>query len=303
MKGSEARARYSAWAEKARESHRKGNLARVLACYRSALRVAQKTGEESLRLRATCDVSGALIELGRYREAEAGLREIILHAGDARAAWQATFNLAIALRRQGLIDRAWQFAKRAVDTARRLRSKNTLARSLNLVGNLHLIQSRFAEALDCYRQALKLYAACPGDFRLPVSVIRDNLGYCLLLKERFEEGLEQIDAALQMAQEIGQPRATAECLQDRCYGLMRLKRFEEAEASGRRALELAERHGYREMIVNCYYLLGEIRHLRNDDAGRDEFFLKLQALYPHLPFLRDFLCAFDVSGIINLKSL
>ncbi len=294
---------YRLWARRAQQAHRKGDRERVLACYRSALDAARRAGDAALVQRACCDVSSALIELGHYREAESGLREIILHARDSRAAWQARFNLSIALRRQGSIDRACQFAGRALDAARRLRSKSSLARSLNLMGNLHLIESRFDEALQCYRRALTLYAASRRDCRYSISVIRDNIGYCLLLKGRFEEGLADIDAALVLAREIGQPRAETECLQDRCYGLLRLRRLAEAEASGLLALQLAERHSYREILVNCYYLLGEIRHLRDDAAGRDEYFLKLQALYPHLPFLRDFLCAFDVSGIISLKSL
>lgn len=297
------RARHRVWARLARQAHRQGDRERVLACYRSALRAARRSGNPALEQRARCDVSSALLELGRYRDAEIGLREIILHGRDARAVWQATFNLAIALRRQGSLDRACQFARRALEAARRLRSKSFRARSLNLLGNLHLIESRFDEALDCYRRALRLYESCPGDSRYSSSVIRDNIGYCLLLKGRFEEGTREIETALALAREVGQARAEAECLQDRCYGLLRMRRLEEAEEDGRRALELAERHGYREMIVNCYYLLGEIRHLLRDARGRDEYFLKLQALYPHLPFLRDFLCAFDVSGIINLKSL
>lgn len=303
MSSRRAIARYRTWARRAQQAHRQGDRERVLACYRSALRTARRSGNESLEQRARCDVSSALIELGRYREAEIGLREIILHARDRRAVWQATFNLSIALRRQGSVDRACQFARRALDAARRLRSRRCLARSLNLLGNLHLIESRFDDALECYRSALELYENCSGDWRYPITVIRDNIGYCLLLKGRFEEGLKDIEAALALAREVGRPQTEAECLQDRCYGLLRLRRLEEAEESGRRALELAERHGYREILVNCYYLLGEIRHLLEDAGGRDEYFLKLQALYPHLPFLRDFLCAFDVSGIINLKSL
>ncbi|MEE9219348.1 MAG: tetratricopeptide repeat protein [Acidobacteriota bacterium] len=247
-------------------------------------------------------MSGVLLELGRYREGEKGLRQIILHPREPRTGWQATFNLAIALRRQGALERASSMARRALDAAKRLRSRTLVARSLNLLGNLGLVNSRFDEALEHYRQSLALYAACRGDHRYPVSVIHDNLGYCLLLKQRFLEGLHEIDRALVLAQEIGQPRVEAESHQDRCYGLLRLRRLAEAERSGQRALELAERHHYRDLRVNCYYLLGEIHHLGGDAARRDTYFLKLQELYPHLPFLRDFLCAFDLSGIINLKN-
>ena len=295
--------RYHSWAQRARRALYRGQRERVLECYQKALEAARLTGNPVFEPRAFCDVSGALIELGRYQEAEKGLREIILRSRDPRAVWQATFNLAISLRRQGALERACRFAQRALEAARKLKQGRFLARSLNLLGNLHLVESRFEQALVCYRKALKLYAGCSGDWRYSVSVIRDNVGYCLLLMGRHDEGLREIGEALAMAREISQPRVEAECLQDRCYGLLKLRRLEEADESGRAALALAEPHQYRDLMVNCYYLMGEIQHLRGDEAGRDQYFMKLQGLYPHLPFLRDFLCAFDVSGIINLKTL
>lgn len=296
-------ARYRRQARAARLAHRRGDREKALELYRRALDEARRAGNPIYEQRARCDVSGALIDLERYHEAEAGLRELLLRSRDRRAVWQATFNLAIALRRQGATERATRFARRAIEAARRLRIRNAMARSFNLMGNLHLIESRFDEALDCYREALRLYTSCRGDWRYPISIIRDNIGYCLLLRQRLEEGLAEIDAALSLAREVGHPRVEADCLQDRCYGLLRLGSIPEAEDSGQRALELAERHAYRDLIVNCCYLLGELRHRQGDAAGRDTYFLKLQSLYPHLPFLRDFLCAFDVSGVINLKNL
>jgi tetratricopeptide (TPR) repeat protein len=298
-----ALARHRTWARRARKFLYQGERERVLECYQRALEAARCCGDPALEERAFCDVSGALIELGRYKEAEKGLREIVLRSRDPRAIWQATFNLAITLRRQGALERSCHFARRAIEAARNLRVGRFMARSLNLLGNLHLIESRFDQSLACYRRALRLYAGCPGDWRYSVSVIRDNVGYCLLLMSRYAEGLREIEAALRSARDIAQPRVEAECLQDRCYGLLRLRRLEEAQESGGGALALAERHQYRDLMVNCYYLMGEIQHLRGDEAARDRYFMKLQGMYPHLPFLRDFLCAFDVSGIINLKSL
>ncbi|MEE9230297.1 MAG: tetratricopeptide repeat protein [Acidobacteriota bacterium] len=247
-------------------------------------------------------MSSALLEIGRPREAERGLRQIILRSLDPRAGWQARFNLAVVLRRQGRLERARRFAGGALETARQLRAPRLVARSINLLGNLELIDSRFDKALIHYREALDLYCRSRGDYRRAISVLRDNLGYCLILKKEYRKGLKQIREALALAREIGEPHVEAECLQDECFGLLRQNFLSCAEVCGKRALRLAELHGYRDLRVNCYYLLGEIRHLRDDGAGRDAYFMKLQQLYPHLPFLRDFLCAFDVSGIISLKT-
>jgi tetratricopeptide (TPR) repeat protein len=300
---SRARAQHSLWSRRGRRAYLRGQREDALTAYQSALEAADSTGDAALIQRAFCDVSSALLELGRPREAESGLRQIILRPHHPEAGWQATFNLAVALRRQGRLERAKRFADRALDAAQQLRAPRLVARSFNLLGNLALVDSHLDEALHHYRRALSLYCNCRGDYRRSISVLRDNLGYCLVLKQEYREGLKEIRTARAVAREISEPRVEAECLQDECYGLLRQKHLAKAETCGKRALRLAERHSYRDLRVNCYYLLGEIRHLRDDGAGRDVYFLKLQDMYPNLPFLRDFLCAFDVSGIINLKSL
>jgi hypothetical protein len=82
---------------------------------------------------------------------------------------------------------------------------------------------------------------------------------------------------------------------------MLMGRLDEAALHGERALEMATAHGYHDIEKNCYYLLGESAHLAGRTAERDRHFDRLQRLHPELPFLREFLCAFDLSRILTLK--
>jgi tetratricopeptide (TPR) repeat protein len=83
---------------------------------------------------------------------------------------------------------------------------------------------------------------------------------------------------------------------------MQLKEFKRAEEYGEKALAIAGEKDYKDIVKNCYYLLGEIHLLMGNDEKSDYYFDKLQALYPHLAVLKDFLRTFDVSNIINLKN-
>jgi hypothetical protein len=83
---------------------------------------------------------------------------------------------------------------------------------------------------------------------------------------------------------------------------MQLRSLRKAELYGRRALALALRKQYVDIVKTCYYLLGEIHYLQGNEKESDFFFGKLQEFYPDLDFLKDFLKTFDVSKILNFKN-
>jgi hypothetical protein len=83
---------------------------------------------------------------------------------------------------------------------------------------------------------------------------------------------------------------------------MQLKELRRAEENGEKALAVAREKDYKDIIKNCYYLLGEVNLLLGNEEKSDHYLEKLQELYPHLTVLKDFLRTFDVSNIINLKS-
>ena len=279
----------------------KGDLDKALDRFRRALRSARRSQDPDRVNKALSNISTCHIEMGDYDKASRGLREIILRSADDETICAASYNLSICLRRQGQIQKAYSYAKRAYDKSQALGQLNWMARCHNLIGNIHLVQSHMDKALSQYRKALSIRLKEKVANRFSIAILKDNIGYCQMLRGRYEEGIAEVTEALDLVTELQSKKCICECSHDLSFGYMQLRRLDEAELYGKRALEIAEAEGYKDIIKNCYYLLGEIYCLRGDDEKRDHYFYRLQEIYPHLPFLRDFLCMFDVSKIIALR--
>jgi tetratricopeptide (TPR) repeat protein len=279
----------------------KSDLPEALKNFQKAFTLASSSRDQGLADKAAANRSMVLLEQGRYKKAAKGLREIILRSLDDETACGAAYNLSISLRRQGHYQKAFFYAKLAIDKARSLKDKNWIARCHNLSGNLHLMQSRFKLALGQYRKSLAIRKKEKPFNKFSAGLLQDNIGYCQLLLGRYKEGVKEILAARELSIEVGNRRGVCECSHDLAFGYMQLRMLDEAEKFGESALATAEELDCKEIIKNCYYILGEIYHLKGDEERRDLYFYQLQRMHPHLPFLRDFLCTFDVSNIIALR--
>lgn len=280
---------------------RRGEFAEARARYALALEAACAHGLRDDTDRAELNLAMARLECGEIKAAEEGLREIHLRASDPRVAFTAAYHLASSLRRQRRYDRASRYAARALERAEILGDPDALAPIHNLLGNLLLARSYPADAMREYDVALRLRESQEGDTRWSRALLLDNLGYCLVLQGRTEEGLEKIRTALGLAEEVGDRRCVAECHQDLCYALLLTGDLAQAETHGRAALDDALRYRYADVEENCHYMLGEIGSRTGDLEGRNAHFDALQRNHPELPFLRDFLCSVDVTGMITLK--
>ncbi len=256
----------------------RGNFHKALEFCEHALQTAHQLGSQDLVHRAVYSRSAIQLELGDPKLAEEGLREVILRSDKPSIICGASYNLAISMRRQKRWDRARFFAEMAMEKARTLDGDLWMARCHNLLGNLHLCQSNADDAMKEYRKSLQLRLGQKGDTRFPRAILLDNIGYCGLLNGEYRKGLQRIHEALDLATEIGASRCLAEPQQDLCFGYMKLGELDQAARYGERALSLGE------------------------EQLSDDYLEKLQALFPDIPYLRDFLRTFDVSNIIALKS-
>lgn len=282
-------------------SLRKGDLGPALSEFEAALALARSSGDSERVNKALSNISTCHIEMGEYEKASKGLREIILRSTDDETICGASYNLSISLRRLGKHSKAFVYAKKAFEKSKALGDLNWMARCHNLIGNIYLVQSHLDKAQQQYQKALALRLKERETNRFSVAILKDNIGYCLLLQGRYERGIQCVREALDLVTALGSKKCICECAHDLSFGFMQLRRLDEAEEFGKQALEIAEAEGYKEIVKNCYYLLGEINYLKGDEEQRDHYFYRLQELYPHLPFLRDFLCTFDVSKIIALR--
>jgi tetratricopeptide (TPR) repeat protein len=281
---------------------RHGDFKSAADCFEGARRIAEDLDDQQLRFKALCNLSTARLSLGDVRESEAGLREILLESSDPQVVFVASSNLASSLRRQGRLEKALFYAKRALRCSETLDNASWKATCHNLMGNIYMNMTYLDDAMTEYRFALSISEKSGLGTSYPVDYIKENLGYCTLLKKRYRQGIAIILEALQMALQNENTRCVAECHQDLSFAYMQLKELTRAKEYGEKALALAGDKDYKDILKNCYYLLGEINLLLGDEERSDHYFGKLQELYPHLAALKDFLRTFDVSTIINLKN-
>jgi tetratricopeptide (TPR) repeat protein len=280
---------------------RRGEFRHAIECFDAARRLAGEVDDPALIVKALCNLSTARLGVGEVQEAEKGLRELLLRTRDHQMVYHASSNLASALRRQGQFDKAMVFARRAIRAAEMIDDPGRRAAAQNLIANIHLDMHHLDDAMAGYRVALALNEEA-GAGAGNADCIKENLGYCLLLKKRLREGIALIREALDLATAGGNVRCIAECNQDLCFAHLQARELDQAEACGETALALAREHQFLDFEKNLYYLLGEINLLNGREEKSDYYFDRLQEFYPNLPVLKDFLRSFDLSGIISLKS-
>lgn len=291
----------AAWKERGHDALRRGAFEEALEAYLRARDAALDAEDDDAADRLDLNIATTRLQMGDARGAEEGLRALLLRARDSRVAFTAAYNLAASLRRQARLDRALTYARRAAERAAEIADVDVVAPIHTLLGNILLQQGRLDEARGEYEISLELRLAQPGDVRFQRAILEENLGYCLLLLGRYDEGVARISTAYEMAQEVGDRRCVAECLQDLCYARLMTGEHADAITLGERALASAREHGYRDLEENCHYLLGELGSRTGDLERRDRHFEALQALHPEVPLLTEFLSAVDVTGIITLK--
>src|SRR5215510_15498625 len=93
---------------------RHGDFRRAIDNFEQAVRLAHDLEDPALLVKALCNLSTARLAAGQIKEAEKGLREILLKTRDPQTIFVTSSNLASALRRQGRLDRALLYAKRAL---------------------------------------------------------------------------------------------------------------------------------------------------------------------------------------------
>jgi tetratricopeptide (TPR) repeat protein len=242
---------------------KRGDFRRAIENFERAVRLAEDLQDAALHVKALLNLSTARLAAGQIREAEKGLRQILLKTRDPQTIFVTSSNLASALRRQGNLDRALLYARRAMRACESLDNISWRATCHNLLGNIYMNMSYLDDAVAEYRFALE---------------------------------------AMQIALRNDNTRCLAECHQDLCFAYMQLKDLPRAREHGEKSLEVAMQLDYRDIQKNCYYLLGETHLLMGDDAASDRYFDRLQEFYPEVPVIKDFLRTFDVSSIINLKN-
>ena len=285
----------------------RGELQRALADLERACELAADLVEEDEEILDKAEVNLAMIRLQLHDDvrAESGLRQVLLRSGNDDVMRLAAHCLAKILSRRGDHDRALRLARTSLAKARSGGEGLKICSALQLIGHVLVNESRLDEGLRSYRDAAEVLERNPlADESLHAfyeTTVADMIGYVLVLQGDAQRGLDVLEPTLETARRHGIRELEAEISGDLCLALLHLARYDEARRHGERMLELSEELGVSYYRRNAYYLLGETASRAGDRAEAERWFDRLANLYPNVPYLRQFLCDYDISSLVNLK--
>lgn len=253
--------------------------------------------DEELAELLTINKAGAMISLEQDSPEVQKLPQIIMRRRNQRHLYLAAYNLQHKYQIEKDFKRASFYARVALDAAEQSGDAGWKTQVLIALGNLSVYDSRVGEAIARYSEALALLPESPEHgFRR--SFAQQNLGYCLLVEGRIQEGIDLIHSAIALMKECGADGYVAESYIDLCFGYLEQGNLEAARYFGQEGLELATET---RQVRNARYLLGEVAYKMGDVTAAEAHFGELAAFYPDFPHLTDFLLAIDLRSMVNLK--
>lgn len=276
------------------------HLDEALAIFERGVAVAEESGDQQKIDLARCNRAAVAIELRRGLTELPMLREILVRSADLANCRFAAYHIARHYELSKNFKKSLFYARIALDRSGHLGQNRWKASSHNLVGNALLAESQTAEARRHYEQALELMDDSPHRER---AVILDNLGYCLLLQGRSDEGMRRLHEALRLCRGGAAPATEILTRFDLCYAYLELGRHRHARRHGASGLRLAERYKDTDGIKNGLYLLGEVANASGELGDAEACFRRLQREYfPGADYLPGFLMSIDVRKLINLHA-
>jgi tetratricopeptide (TPR) repeat protein len=282
--------------------HEKGAFAAALACYDAALASARETCEPAFVDWIYVCRAAAAAETGPASDELVELKRILLRTREPQTAFRAAYSSAAIYRLRKERNKVFFYANLARRHAEEIGDPRLIGACLNEVGNALAADSRFEDAAEAYRGALRQSDAEAPLFRVACAQRRDNLGYCLLSLDRVPEGLALVHDALDMLEREEARGLTVYPLMDLCFGYLKQDRYAEARWFGEEGLSRVAVAGDLEAEKNLLYLLGEACHLSGDAPAAQGYFDRLAHLYPDFKNLRAYLDVFDFRNVINLRS-
>ena len=284
------------------EELRLAALAQVRAAkYDEALRLyddalALSDDEETSEL-ITINKADALIALERTSPEVQELPRIIMRRRNLRHVYLAAYALQYKCRLANDLKRALFYAQLALRTSEEAGEPSWRRVVLLELGNIYELDSQIDKAVECFEESLAILEESPAnrDKDLSHSYALENLGYCLMIQGKTEQGLAFVHEALTM---LSDPIGKAEAYIDLCYGYIAFGDFEKARAYGEAGLDLATEP---RQIRNSHYLLGEACYKSGDRETADFHFSELAKFYPQFRNLKNLLYAIDLRSMVNFK--
>jgi len=177
---------------------------------RTALAVAEKSGDREAQAQALCDLGGAFEFQGRSDEALACIsRSLDIHRelGNDRGEAAILNNIGVVHSRQGRHDEALPFVRQSLNLQRRIGSRNGEALALDTLGGVYARMRRDDEALRCYGQSLPIHRELGSRWDEAKTLNGRAIIYVRL--GRHDEALACVRESLTICEELGSPAGRA----------------------------------------------------------------------------------------------
>jgi tetratricopeptide (TPR) repeat protein len=273
---------------------RLGDYEEALGLYDEALALAK---DEDARELITINKADALIAIERPGPEVHELPRVIMRRSNVRHVYLAAYALQYKYRLENDLKRALFYGQLALRTAEEAKEQSWRRIVLVELGNIYELDSQIPTAIECFQEALLMSEESRDnrDLDLSHAYALENLGYCLLLQGKIEEGLLYVHEALEI---LHDPIGRAEAYVDLCYGYVEQGDYPRARHYGEAALEIAKEP---RQIRNSHYLLGEACYKAGDTEGASFHFEQLAKFYPQFKNLKNLLFAIDLRSMVNLK--
>ncbi|HWD71363.1 MAG TPA: BTAD domain-containing putative transcriptional regulator [Actinomycetota bacterium] len=241
-----------------------GDLGRAREDLRAALEARRSGPERSQVLARLAELTSGSEDYVRAGE----LIELALtEAGSDRAARAQALAVASILDiNTDRLDRGQARADEALALFEQIGDAHGVARIMDVRALNTLFEGNLREAVGMCDRVARLFE--DSGQLLRVREPRVSRGMALSWMGRAEEGLSDIEAALELERTLGRPDGEAYCLWARSEALCTLGRLDEARASAETAIDISRRIGHREWITLALTALGVACQMEGDlDAG------------------------------------
>lgn len=273
---------------------RVGELDEAISVYDQALALAT---DEEVRELITINKADAMIALERTGPEVQELARVIMRRRNLRHVYLAAYALQYKHRLENDFKRALFYGQLALRTADEASEPSWRRIVLLELGNIYELDSQIPRAIECFEEALTIGGESIDNKDLDLSrgYALENLGYCMMLQGKIDEGMELIRMALDL---LSDPTGMAEAYIDLCFGNLEKEELEQACFYGEAGLKVAKDP---RQIRNAHYLLGEAAYKAGDTERADFHFEELARFYPQFRNLKSLLYAIDLRGMVNLK--
>ena len=286
--------------EESRRLAARGDLDAAIDFLERTIHDAKGVGDRDLADMAICTRGGLLIATNRAEAAVAELRQILLRTSSKANGFRAAIHISHYHDQHAQSERSLFYARLALDHAVSTDHGEFISSAHNRIGNLLLLDSRFADAAASYEHAIDLR---PSEPSLETALIHSNLGYCRAVLGDLDAAFSILFKAMRMTRRCGNRIWERYPRLGLSYAYLERDRPDRARSHAATALVLASEADSTIQIKNALYLLGESEKQLGDEAAALEAFFQLQeTFYPDEPGIVDILIATDIRQLVNLMA-